>query len=143
MHQLQENKWLFSLYDIRDNWIPIFSKHIFSARMRTTPRSETMNSFFDKYVNRKNALAEFVMQFERTVSHQRYIENNDDHENIDTKPHIETCLDMVRQMAEVLTRVSFFKFQTTLREGIAYGTVLITNENNGSSHHPGRSKNHY
>ncbi|KAL6566440.1 hypothetical protein OROGR_002055 [Orobanche gracilis] len=53
LYRLQENEWLTSLFDERRRWVPVYLKSTFWAGMSTTQRSESMNSFFDGYVNSK------------------------------------------------------------------------------------------
>ncbi|XP_071709139.1 protein FAR-RED IMPAIRED RESPONSE 1-like [Rutidosis leptorrhynchoides] len=61
---LKNNRWLKGLFDERQRWVPCFVKDIFWAGMSTTQRSESINSFFDKYVNKKNDIeAENVEDF--------------------------------------------------------------------------------
>ena len=42
-------------------------KTIFWVGMSTTPRSESMNAFFDGYVNSKTTLKQFVEKYEKTM----------------------------------------------------------------------------
>ena len=61
---LTDHDWLNDMYQIRDMWIPIFSKNIFFANMTTSQRSESINAFVKGYVTKKTALKEFFTQFE-------------------------------------------------------------------------------
>ncbi|RYR53915.1 hypothetical protein Ahy_A06g029156 [Arachis hypogaea] len=45
---LADNKWLSDLYEDRHIWVPIYLDHHFWAGMRSTQRSESMHSFFNK-----------------------------------------------------------------------------------------------
>ncbi|RYR54705.1 hypothetical protein Ahy_A06g030006 [Arachis hypogaea] len=49
---LADNKWLSDLYEDRHIWVPIYLDHHFWAGMRSTQRSESMHSFFNKYITR-------------------------------------------------------------------------------------------
>ncbi|XP_028058369.1 protein FAR-RED IMPAIRED RESPONSE 1-like [Camellia sinensis] len=53
---LYENEWLGVLYNERHRWVPVYVKDIFWAGISTTQRSESMNAFFDGYVNPKTTL---------------------------------------------------------------------------------------
>ena len=53
---LINNQWLNSLYEERNRWVPAFVKTTFWAGMSTTKRNESMNAFFDGYVNSKTTL---------------------------------------------------------------------------------------
>lgn len=53
---LYKNQWLGVLYDERHRWVPVYVKDIFWAGMSTTQRNESMNVFFDGYINPKTTL---------------------------------------------------------------------------------------
>ncbi|KAF8405771.1 hypothetical protein HHK36_007849 [Tetracentron sinense] len=48
-------------------WVPVYLKDTFYAGMSTTQRSESMNAFFDKYVNSQTYLKEFVDKYEMAL----------------------------------------------------------------------------
>ncbi|XP_028099318.1 protein FAR-RED IMPAIRED RESPONSE 1-like [Camellia sinensis] len=64
---LHDNDWLGGLYDERHRWIPAYVKDMFWAGMSTTQRSESMNAFFDGYVNSKTTLKQFVEQYDNAL----------------------------------------------------------------------------
>ncbi|XP_015965822.1 protein FAR1-RELATED SEQUENCE 5-like [Arachis duranensis] len=51
----------------RHMWVPVFFKDEFWAGMRSTQRSESMHSVFDKYLNSKSSLLQFVRQYQNCV----------------------------------------------------------------------------
>ncbi|XP_056690054.1 protein FAR1-RELATED SEQUENCE 5-like [Spinacia oleracea] len=59
----QSSKWLQVLYKQRDMWIPAYVKHIFWARMQTTQRVESINSFFDGYLKKNTRLYQFAPRY--------------------------------------------------------------------------------
>ena len=67
MYTLHNNDWLFGLFRERGQWVPYFLRTSFWAEMSTTQRSESMNAFFNGYVNSKTSLKLFVEQYERTL----------------------------------------------------------------------------
>ena len=76
---LSNNKWLNHIYSIRDKWVHIFFANVFCAGMKTTQRSEGMNSFLRSRVTEYNTLLEFVVRYENALKSQRERENNSDH----------------------------------------------------------------
>ncbi|XP_028070916.1 protein FAR1-RELATED SEQUENCE 6-like [Camellia sinensis] len=64
---LNDNEWLGVLYHERHRWIPAYVKDIFWAGMSTTGRSESMNAFFDGYVNSKTTLKQFFEQYDNAL----------------------------------------------------------------------------
>ncbi|XP_024037579.1 protein FAR1-RELATED SEQUENCE 5-like [Citrus clementina] len=55
-YYLRNNQWLNGLYEERNRWVPAFVKTTFWTEMSITQRSESMNAFFDGYVNSKTTL---------------------------------------------------------------------------------------
>ncbi|KAK1274266.1 Protein FAR1-RELATED SEQUENCE 5 [Acorus gramineus] len=66
-HGLLENAWLSSLFTDRLRWVPVYVKETFWTGMSTTQRSESMNAFFDDYVNSKTTLKQFVEQYDNAL----------------------------------------------------------------------------
>ncbi|PIA28728.1 hypothetical protein AQUCO_06700032v1 [Aquilegia coerulea] len=77
-YNLHKNDWLNGLYIERQHWVPVFVKYIFWAGMSTTQRSESMNVFFDGYVNSKTTLKQFVEQYENALRSKTEKENQAD-----------------------------------------------------------------
>jgi len=57
---LQFNDWLTTLYSKRSKWVPCYLKKFFWAGMSTTQRNESINAFFDGYINSSTSLQQFV-----------------------------------------------------------------------------------
>ncbi|KAK5833513.1 hypothetical protein PVK06_017357 [Gossypium arboreum] len=49
--EIQDYAWLKRLYELRVKWCPAFSIDIFSARIRSTQKSESMNSILHQIMN--------------------------------------------------------------------------------------------
>jgi zinc finger SWIM domain-containing protein 3 len=56
---LGENVWSNTIFKERERWVPCYLKHEFWAGMSTTQRSESINAFFDDYINARTSLSEF------------------------------------------------------------------------------------
>ncbi|KAI5339418.1 hypothetical protein L3X38_018690 [Prunus dulcis] len=63
--ELDNNEWIKSLFEDHKFWVPTYMRGAFFAGMSTTQRSESINSFFDKYLNKKTTLKEFVEKYKR------------------------------------------------------------------------------
>ncbi|KAJ1412454.1 MULE transposase domain [Sesbania bispinosa] len=68
---LEGNEWLSGLYHDRCKWVPCFLKKHFWVGMSTTQRSESVNTFFDGYINASTNLQQFVKQYENAL-HQKH-----------------------------------------------------------------------
>jgi len=53
---LIDNQWLTCLYEERHRWVPIYLKGHFWTGLSITRRSESMNAFFDGYINSMTTL---------------------------------------------------------------------------------------
>ncbi|XP_021762641.1 protein FAR-RED IMPAIRED RESPONSE 1-like [Chenopodium quinoa] len=62
-YKLEDNEWLQILHKESRMWVPAFVKDFFWAGMKTTQRVESINRFFDGYVNRKEKLHEFPQKY--------------------------------------------------------------------------------
>ncbi|XP_057444618.1 protein FAR1-RELATED SEQUENCE 5-like [Lotus japonicus] len=80
-YNLKENEWLQGLYKIRESWIPIYNRSTFFAGMNTTQRSESINAFFDSFVDASTKLQEFVLTFEKAVESRLEAERKENYES--------------------------------------------------------------
>ncbi|GJS89390.1 FAR1-related sequence 5-like protein [Tanacetum coccineum] len=62
--QLDDNKWLQDMFDIRESWIPAFLRdELMAGLMRTTSRSKSENHFFDEiYASYSHCMSVNVVQ---------------------------------------------------------------------------------
>ncbi|RYQ87955.1 hypothetical protein Ahy_B09g095453 isoform D [Arachis hypogaea] len=75
---LADNKWLSDLYEDRHIWVPIYLDHHFWAGMRSTQRSKSMHSFFNKYITRNSSLIQFVKQYDNCLESREQAERESD-----------------------------------------------------------------
>ncbi|RYR48496.1 hypothetical protein Ahy_A07g034517 [Arachis hypogaea] len=75
---LADNKWLSDLYEDRHIWVPIYLDQHFWAGMRSTQRSESMHSFFNKYITRNSSLIQFVKQYDNCLGSREQAERESD-----------------------------------------------------------------
>jgi hypothetical protein len=109
---LEKNEWLTKRFDIRDKWIPAYFMDISLAGiLRTTSRSESANSFFNRFIHRRVALVEFWLRFDTALECQRQEELMADNRSIHTTPQLLTPWKMEKQGSEVFTYEMFVKFQ--------------------------------
>ncbi|XP_020272312.1 protein FAR1-RELATED SEQUENCE 5-like [Asparagus officinalis] len=111
----EEDGWLQTMYMYRDHWVLCFLKGMFFAGMRSTQTSESINSFFDGYVNLQTQLKEFVTQYEKTVTHRRLSEAHEDFRTLNTKPQFHLRHPIERQVESSYTRTMFHVFQNEIK----------------------------
>ncbi|KAK9288913.1 hypothetical protein L1049_017383 [Liquidambar formosana] len=88
--ELEGNEWVESLFEDRKQWVPTYMRDTFFAGMSTTQRSESINSFFDKYVNRKTTLKEFVEQYKVALLDRQEEEAHADFNTWHKKPAVKS-----------------------------------------------------
>ncbi|CAA3012337.1 FAR-RED ELONGATED HYPOCOTYL 3 isoform X1 [Olea europaea subsp. europaea] len=116
---LKENELFQSLYEDRRKWVPILMKDAVLAGMSTIQRSESVNSFFDKYVHKKTTVQEFIKQYE-TILQERYEEEaKASSDTWNKQPVLKSPSPFEKQLAGIYTHVVFKKFQIEVLGGVA------------------------
>ncbi|XP_028104573.1 protein FAR1-RELATED SEQUENCE 5-like [Camellia sinensis] len=99
---LQTNSWVLETYEKRDIWAEAYMRGHFFAGMKSTQRSESMNAYFNPFLQHKLKLYEFPRHYDRALARIRY--NEADAETINTFPVLITPLrDIERHGAELFT----------------------------------------
>ncbi|KAK3012045.1 hypothetical protein RJ639_010709 [Escallonia herrerae] len=62
-YNLREDTWFQSLYEDRKKWVPAYMRDICLAGLCTTERSDSISSYFDKYINKETTVKEFIDQY--------------------------------------------------------------------------------
>ncbi|KAI3813106.1 hypothetical protein L1987_17822 [Smallanthus sonchifolius] len=116
---LSDHVWLSDIYNIRQNWIPVFYlEENLSGLMRTTSRSESENHFFNQFCNPKSTLVEFFSHFETAIEAQRYEHRKNDHESRYTEPDMWSKFVLEKQAAQIYTRTIFLDQQLEIDDAI-------------------------
>ncbi|XP_021737168.1 protein FAR1-RELATED SEQUENCE 5-like [Chenopodium quinoa] len=77
-YQLEEDPWLAGLYAERKMWAPAYMRHIFWVGMKTTQRVESINSFFDGFLDKHTWLYEFGPKYIAAMESRANDEQQDD-----------------------------------------------------------------
>ena len=96
--------WLFQ------SWLTCMSGHAPNAIMSTTQRSESMNAFFDGYVNSKTTLKQFVEQYENALRDKVEKENLAYFQSFNSKIPCFTMYNIGKQYQEAYTNSKFKEF---------------------------------
>ena len=66
------NDWFSNRFAICESWIPVYFLDIpLAGMLRTTSRSESANSFFNRFIHRKLTFVEFWLRFDTALECQR------------------------------------------------------------------------
>lgn len=134
-YNLGQHEWLQAIYADRRQWVPVFLRDTFFAEMSITQRSDSMNSYFDGYVNASTTLQLFVKQYEKALESRHEKEVKADYDTINTAPALKTPSPMEKQSAELYTRKLFMKFQEELVETLTYLATKIEDKEATPTYH--------
>ncbi|XP_028110444.1 protein FAR-RED IMPAIRED RESPONSE 1-like [Camellia sinensis] len=124
---LYDNEWLGVLYDERNRWVPVYVKDIFWAGMSTTQRSESMNAFFDGYVNPKTTLKQFVEQYDNALRNKVEKEKQADFKSRHKLFDCLTIYGFEKQFQQAYTNAKFNEVQGQM-ERLVYCQAVIVKE---------------
>ena len=114
IYDLWDNDWLNGLYKELHRWVPCYLKDCFQAGMSITEQSESMNAFFDGFVNLKTNLKQFVKQYENALRRKIELEWQADAKCFSKKTQCVTRYEMEKKVEEVYTISKFKEFQQEL-----------------------------
>ncbi|VFQ70585.1 unnamed protein product [Cuscuta campestris] len=117
--ELEENELIQSLYEDRMKWVPTFIRNAILAGMSTSTRSESVNSFFDKYVHKKTSIQEFVKQYEAILQDRYEEEAKADSDTWNKPPTLKSPSPFEKNVAGVYTNSVFKKFQIEVVGSVA------------------------
>ncbi|XP_038698465.1 protein FAR-RED ELONGATED HYPOCOTYL 3-like [Tripterygium wilfordii] len=95
--------------------------------MSTTQRSESMNAFFDGYVNSKTTLKQFVEQYENALRSKAEKECQADYESFCKQVGCVTFYDMEKQIQAIYTTTKFKEFQSEIT-GMMYCRIISVDQ---------------
>ncbi|CAI9284751.1 unnamed protein product [Lactuca saligna] len=115
---MEKNCWISDMYNQRIHWAKPFLKDIFFAGMTTTGRSESINSFFDGFVNSKTMLNEFVVQYDKAVKSRRDDEEDEDFKTMNSRLVLSSVHPIEAKAGQCYTRKMFDTFKKEWTEAI-------------------------
>ncbi|XP_063941179.1 protein FAR1-RELATED SEQUENCE 5-like [Daucus carota subsp. sativus] len=99
------------MYEKQHHWVKAYLKDTFFAGMKSSQRSESMNSFFDGYVNSNTPLSDFVDQYEKAIASRRDTEEKEDLISMTTTPDLTNMHSLEAHAGKVYSRNIFKLFQ--------------------------------
>ncbi|KAJ3708061.1 hypothetical protein LUZ61_011766 [Rhynchospora tenuis] len=115
-YSLQNNVWLADMFDMRSMWVPVYLNNHFWAGMRSTQRSESINSFLDRFVNSKTTLRNFVRCFDLALQRLRRRESDENYDCLRGKSRLISQWNPIeKQFCEAYTNNMFIKFQHQIK----------------------------
>lgn len=111
-YALGDNKWLQTLYEDRQRWVPVYLKDIFFAGMIPVKENESLNAFFDGYVHKHTSFKEFVDKYDLALHRKHMREAMADLESRITHFDLKTKCNFELQLSKVYTKEIFNRFQS-------------------------------
>ncbi|GKV17999.1 hypothetical protein SLEP1_g28436 [Rubroshorea leprosula] len=108
---LRNDAWFQSLYEDRELWVPTFMRGTFLAGLSTAQRSDCLNTLFDKYIQRKTTLKEFLDHYKAILQEKCEEEAKADFETWHKQPGLKSPSLFGKQMVTMYTHAIFRKFQ--------------------------------
>ncbi|KAL8520317.1 hypothetical protein ACS0TY_011023 [Phlomoides rotata] len=125
-YELENNGWFNILYGLKQKWCTALSKGFFSARIRSSQRSESTNLAIGFNASLTTNLTEFYGIYKNTVKRWRRIEQQDEFNCSRALP--DTGFEMARIMrhaSEVYTLTLFKEFQKEFMKGIYASSKIV------------------
>lgn len=122
---IMDNEWLQSMYNARQQWVPVYMKDTFFGDLSGTEGSGGLNLFFDGFVNASTTIQMFVKQYEKALVSWHEKELKADYDTTGTMPVLKTPSPMEKQAANLYTKRIFKKFQDELVETLANPATKI------------------
>ncbi|GAA0175189.1 hypothetical protein LIER_28417 [Lithospermum erythrorhizon] len=117
--ELPDNELIQSLYEDRTKWAPSFMRGILLCGMSTIQRSDSVNSYFDKYVHKKTTLREFLKQYEVILQDRYEEEAKADFDTWNKQHMLKSPSPFEKQAVGVYTHAVFKKFQVEVLGAVA------------------------
>lgn len=111
-HGLGENKWLQSLYENRQRWVPVYLKDTSFVGMIPVKENEGSKPFFDGYVHKHTSFKEFLDKYDLALQRKHMKEATGDVDSRNSSYELKTKCNFELQLSKVYTKEIFEKFQT-------------------------------
>ncbi|XP_031106255.1 protein FAR1-RELATED SEQUENCE 5-like [Ipomoea triloba] len=112
---LLDHTWFNQLFELRAQWIPAFFRDVrMGGLLRTTSRSEAINSVFGCSTNRHASLIEFLCHYDGAIEAQRYEQAKLNAACEGHLPKMTTPLAIERHAAAVYTIQLFYEIQNEI-----------------------------
>ncbi|XP_028122699.1 protein FAR1-RELATED SEQUENCE 5-like [Camellia sinensis] len=108
---VHDNSWLQSIFHLRKKWVRAYVRWTWSAGMKSTQLSESLNADLKEYLRSYYNLIQFFIHFERVLNEKRYKEYEAEYALLYKLPRIKVQVLMLTQAGDVYTKTIFEEFQ--------------------------------
>ncbi|XP_010241097.1 PREDICTED: protein FAR1-RELATED SEQUENCE 5-like [Nelumbo nucifera] len=125
-YNLSANEWVHEIYGKQKQWDEAYLRGYFFVGMRSTQRCESQIAYYNRYLQVKCNLNEFIHHFELALAHNRSREAKEDYESRMTQPIIGNPLRSYQvQMVAKYTKSSYVEFYKELVKDESHVVVDI------------------
>nr|XP_028963965.1 protein FAR-RED ELONGATED HYPOCOTYL 3 isoform X3 [Malus domestica] len=117
--ELKEDGWTQLLYEDRKQWVPTYMRDVCLAGMSAGQRSDSVNSFFDKYVHKKTTVQEFLKQYEAILQDRYDEEAKADYDTWNKPPTLRSPSPLEKSVSGLYTHAVFKKIQGEVLGAVA------------------------
>ncbi|XP_028069787.1 protein FAR1-RELATED SEQUENCE 5-like [Camellia sinensis] len=122
-YDAHNNHWLAQTFGVKEKWGCPYIMNSWAAGMSTTQLSESFNGFLNDYLNCDHNLMEFFKHFERVLHDKRYKELEAEYNLCQKLPRVSIPTVMLKQMADIYTKIIFEEFQNEYVQSIEASIV--------------------
>jgi zinc finger SWIM domain-containing protein 3 len=105
------NKWLDGIFDVKEKWAMVYGRHMFTADMKSTQRSESMNNVLKGYLKPQHNLLRFLEHYSRVLHDKRHQELQAEFKMSQRVPVLQVDVEMLRHVVKLYTPQMFQMFQ--------------------------------
>ncbi|PHU20997.1 Protein FAR1-RELATED SEQUENCE 5 [Capsicum chinense] len=120
-----DDEWLQSMYDARQQWVPVYLQDTFFGETSIAKTSDNTNSYFDGFIDASTNIHVLMSQYEKATANRHEKEVKAEYDTINIAPILKTPSPMEKQAANIYTREIFLMFQQELMETLAYPATVI------------------
>lgn len=110
-HGLSDNKWLQSLYEDRQRWVPVYLKDTSFVGMLPIKENDGIRAFFDGYVHKHTSFKEFLDKYDLALQRKHMKEAIADLDCRNSIFELKTKCNFELQLSTIYTKTIFEKFQ--------------------------------
>ncbi|KAL0539245.1 hypothetical protein IC582_023428 [Cucumis melo] len=124
-YALTDNKWLTYLFELREKWAIVYGRHAFTADMKSTQCSESMNEVLKKYLRPDYDILQFLQQYDRFLADRRCEEMVADFKMNHTTPILPMDTEMLLHVVDIYTPTVFKLFEKEYMNILSCSTFKI------------------
>ena len=110
-YNLTNNKWLCGIFDLNKKWAMVYGRHMFTADMKSTQRSESINNVLKRYLKSKYNFLPFLEHYFRVLADRRCQELQAEFKIRQTTPVLQLNVEMLRHAVKLYTPKMFKMFE--------------------------------